>query len=556
MKELTSVEQLERRLRWLMLLRVITTTALLSTTIVVQFRQSGGGADDALTALYALIGFIYFLTFIYAVVLPRLAGILVQAHVQIGGDILITTCVIYLTGGMESVFSFMYILAVINAGILLKMRGALITASLSSISYGALLDLHYYRYITPYLTRFYYFDFFRPSDVLNMILVNMAAYYLVAFLTGYLSRQLEESRIKLRESQHDLERLEDLNESIVQSIDSGLITLSDRGDIHSFNFAAERITGLALGQVRGRHYKWLFPDLDISIPSHREPAATTAINYTYQRPDGEYLFLNIEPLGLRDRDGKTWGRLLVFKDDTHLKRMEDEVKRVEKLAAVGEMAAGIAHEIRNPLASMSGSLQLLEHDLQGDEPSGRLMTILRREMDRLNLIVTDFLQFARPRSGNLVVIDLTEALEDILRMFSPRIDQEAKIRIETHFTNRLHIWFDENQFDQIIWNLLRNAVESMPEGGVLRLSTRLLEEQPPFAVVAIMDTGIGIADEDLKCIFDPFFTTKDGGSGLGLSIVFRILENHGGRIEVKSEKNGGTTFQVYLPLAEDGSPAA
>lgn len=530
-----------------MLFRVVTTTFLLGTTFVVQFRHVGNVSDEALTALYSLIASLYFLTVLYALVLPRLAREDTQANIQISGDILITTVVIYLTGGLESTFSFMYILAIINAGILLKIRGAVVAASLSAILYGALLDLHYYRYINPYLTRFSYLDHYRATDILNTILVNMGAFYLVAILSGYLSKQTEESRQKLAESQFDLARLEDLNESIIQSIDSGLVTLGSRGEILSCNPAAERITGIPFNQVRGESYLELFPGLNLPTDVGSGPNAVPLWNWTYHGRDGRELYLDMGLLQLRDRSGEHWGRLLVFQDRTALRRMEAEVERIERLAAIGELAAGIAHEIRNPLASMSGSFQMLEADLPQDGDRSRLMAIIKREMDRLNHIVNDFLLFARPRFGKPAPVNLSRIVEDNLKMFQNQVGPKDGITIIAKVTPEVWIHFDQAHLEQIMWNLLRNAKEAMPGGGNLTVAVDKSEQYADMAQVVVADTGTGIPSGDLNKIYDPFYTTKEGGNGLGLSIIHRILEDGKGRIEVGSKEDEGTTFTVYLP---------
>lgn len=539
-----------RRLKWLMFIRVVTTTFLLGTTIVVQFRHVGAATGEALAALYALIGTIYFLTFIYAVILPKLMGETPQAYVQIAGDVIITTGVIYLTGGIESTFSFMYILAIINSGIMLRIRGAVITASISSIAYGAMLDLHYFNYIHPYLTRFTFLDFHRPADILNTILVNMAAFYLVAFLSGYLSKQAEESKEQLAVGREHMRRLEKMNENIVQSIDSGLATLGAGGEILTFNIAAEKITRLKFSEIRGRHYSEVFEELELSSDPFTGRAPGETWDWTYSRGDGEKLYLEMGLQALIDDSGYQWGRLLVFKDKTRIKKMEEDVKRVERLAAIGEMAAGIAHEIRNPLASMSGSLQMLQQEMDGDSDQKLLMNIVLREADRLNLIITDFLAFARPRIGAPSPLDLSRTVKENLSIFECQEHVGNKVEIIESILPGVWVLFDKHQFEQVMWNLLKNAVEAMPDGGRLSIKVTVSGDERPMAVVSVEDTGGGISGEDLSRVFDPFFTTKDSGTGLGLSIVHRIIESGGGRIIVSSNPGRGTRFVIHLPLAD------
>lgn len=553
MENSKSEQNLVGQLRWLMIFRVITTTFLLGTTIIVQWRQPGRAYDTALIALYALIGSTYFLAVIYAVILPRFMTPTVQAYTQIIGDIIITTMVIYLTGGFESIFSFMYILAVINAGILLKTRGGMIAASMSVIFFGSLLDLHYYNYIHPYYTRSIHQAqvFFQPADVLFKILINGIAFYLVAVLTGYLSQQVEESRLKLAAKESDFERLERLNESIIQSIDSGLMTLGSQGEILSLNPVGERITGLNYLKVRGRPYAEIFPQLKIPDDPGSGQVRRRSWSMIFNRDDGQEFFLELALLGLRDQSGADSGRLLVFQDKTRIHQMEEEVKRIEKLAMVGELAAGIAHEIRNPLASLSGSFQMLEADIQGRPDQERLLDIIRREMDHLSHIVNDFVMFARPRSGGAARIDLSRIVEDNLKMFERQAGLDDRIKIAGDIRPGVRVLVDPHQLEQVMWNLLHNAIEAMPDGGRLTVKVGVSPDDSGSAEITVKDTGQGIDPDDLPRIFDPFFTTKARGSGLGLSIVFRILEENGGKISVFSQPGHGAAFTVHLPLSEE-----
>ncbi|MBU2551074.1 MAG: PAS domain S-box protein [Proteobacteria bacterium] len=548
MKEERQESSLGRQLRLLMFFRVVTTTFLLGTTVVIQLREAESVQDPTLTALYVLIVSVYLLTFIYALVLPRFLSETGQAYIQIAGDILWTTWVIYLTGGLESTFSFMYILAVINSGILLEIRGAVLAASLSSIAYGLLLDLQFYGYIHPFLTRFGHPYFFRAADVLNKILVNMGAFYLVGVLSGYLARQMTESREKLAAQQTDLDRLTGLNESIVESIESGLMTLGLNGDVLFLNPAAERITGWRFAQIRGRPYRTVFPELNLDERENLPPGQTSYFYWTYHRSDGEELYLEGALTNIEDPVGSVWAHLLVFQDKTRIRRMEAEVKRVEKLALVGEMAASIAHEIRNPLASMSGSFQMLKAEYETESDRKRLLAIIGRELARLNNLVNDFLMFARPHPGVPAPVDLARLIEDNLRMFTNQAGQKGEIRIELDLQPGLMVYFDPHHLEQIMWNLLKNAAEAMPGGGVLYLTTGQDEEFPDSAVLAVGDTGPGIDPKDLPHIFDPFYTTKERGSGLGLSIVCRILEGGGGRIEADSRPGQGAWFTIFLPV--------
>ena len=550
-KIVDDVKSLAGKLRWLMFFRVVTTAFLLGTTVVVQYRDESGLANEGLVALYVLIGTVYFVTFLYALLLPKFFGHIQQAYIQIFGDVLINTVVIYLTGGLESAFSFMYILTIINAGVLLQIRGAVLVASLSAIVYGTLIDLHYYRYIEPYLTRFSYLVYYQAKDILTTLVVNMGAFYLVAILSGYLSKQAEESRIKLAVRQAELERLENLNENIIQSIESGLMTLGSAGEILSFNRAAERITGFAFDRVRARPYTAVFPDLVLPATMTERNKQSQVWDWIHKTSEGKELSLELGLYALRDSSGLAWGRLLVFEDKTRIRQMEEDVRRIERLALVGELAAGIAHEIRNPLASISGSFQMLEAEVESLDDRKRLLNIIKRELERLNHIINDFLMFARPRSGKPEPVDLSAAVEDNLRMFEHQVGPDKDIQLIKNISPSILVFFDRPHLEQIMWNLLRNASDAMPGGGKISVSVYRPDDYPDMGAVSVNDTGRGISPKDLPKIYDPFFTTKDGGCGLGLSIVYRTLESAGGRIEVISSEDGGTSFTVYIPIYDD-----
>jgi len=536
------------RLSLLMFFRVLVITFLLGATLIVQLREPFLTADVSLTGLYALIITVYLATFIYALLLPRLVPVAVQAYIQSIGDVFMTTVIIYLTGGIESIFSFVYILAIINASFVLYRRGALIMASLAIILYGVVLDLQYYQYITPAYSRGLYTGPYWAMEIFYRILINMVAFYMVAYLSGYLSQQAEETRRKLAARESDLKRLERLNESVIQSIDAGLMTLEADGGILSLNPAAARITGRSEEEVRRRPYSEIFPRLEMSGRANPAETPDRPLLLTYERPDGRLLWLEMSMMDLKDQAGSPAGKLLVFQDRTHIHQMEEEVKRVEKLAAVGELAAGIAHEIRNPLASMSGSIQMLEAELKGKPGQEPLMKIIRREMDRLEHIVHDFLLFARPRTARPCRLDLTQAVEDLVRDFNRQAPMD-KVRLEVDQARSVFVHFDPYQLEQILWNLLKNAQEAVEDGGEVTVRVDCEASVPPRARIRVQDTGPGISAQHTPYIFDPFFTTKEDGTGLGLSIISRIVEQSGGHIKVMSRPGAGTTFTVLLPLS-------
>jgi two-component system sensor histidine kinase PilS (NtrC family) len=227
--------------------------------------------------------------------------------------------------------------------------------------------------------------------------------------------------------------------------------------------------------------------------------------------------------------------------------MEEQVKRVEKLAAIGEMASGLAHEIKNPLAALSGSIQYLREDIPYDPDRDRLMDIILREADRIGALVNDFLMFARPQPGKIKMVDLEAALKEILNVFTTDTRRNRRITVSSHLTKALFIEIDPEHLRQVIWNLLLNADEAIEGEG--RIDVRMALSDKTHVCITITDTGSGMTEETMRSIFDPFFTAKPKGTGLGLSIVQRIITSYNGLIDVQSRLDQGTTFTIKLPRA-------
>lgn len=565
--ELTlSRTELSGRLQKLMFLRVIFVSLLLGASVFVQVQDTKTHFGSIQAYHYLLIAVIYFLTFAYAVFLKHLKNLTAFAYGQLVLDAVVVTAIIYTTGGIESIFSFLYILTIINGSIILYRKGGMITASCCSILYGLMLDLHYYGVIEPIGGRVDYSAGYQSSYILYLIVVNIAAFYLVAFLSSYPSEQARKSRSELKAKQADLVKLEALNEWIIRSIKSGLITLDDQGSIILFNPAAEEIFGLKAGEAIGKNIRTLLPFLN----GHLENRAAHPgfIDLPFLRGDGRKLFLRcfVSPLSLPD--GVQGGQIFFFQDVTELKRIEEEMKRVEGLALIGQLAAAIAHEIRNPMASISGSIQMLKESLDMDDVRNRLMDIVLREINRLNSLISDFLVFARPKEAKIESFDVGLLILDSLELFKNSNKWTEKIRLETDLQESLRIQSDPEQLRQILWNLFLNAAEAMTRGGVLHISTGTLPPQgdngarKPMARITIRDTGAGFSKRALQHLFNPFFTTKEGGSGLGLATVKRIVDGLKGTVTGRNHPAGGAEINVYLdpslslpePVLEPGPP--
>jgi two-component system sensor histidine kinase PilS (NtrC family) len=561
------------KIQWLMLFRVAMITVLLGSTLIVNASSEEPFADAGSLALLGLIVGTYLLTIGYAILLPRLRDHTTFAFVQLLGDQMTTLALVLLTGGVESVFNFMLALTVMNGAILLFRKGAWAAAivSVGLIVFIAARDW----VLVPSSTA-------TPAAVRALVqwgVTNVSAVLLVALLAGYLSELLQAAGQRLQSQSVDLEQLRTLNQHILSSLQSGLLSHTFDGRVIYFNQAAERITGLRADDVLFHDVRRVFGRLPmqspersadpspVDTPSRDTGAALSRWEEVFERPDGQTRILGMSRSPLVDPDGTQHGAVIVFQDLTPLRQLEQQIRRSEKFAAIGKMAAGIAHEIRNPLASISGSIQMLQRTQAMDATNKRLMDIVTREIDRLNALITDFLKFARPAPPELARVRLAQLLQEVVEVFrymqtqsegGPRYDVDVQIG------ESIEVVVDPRQIKQVLWNLLNNAVEAMPQGGLVQVSgTAVGPAGAPDEVVElkISDPGVGIPAEHLGRIFDPFFTTKSKGSGLGLALVHRIVEEHGGQIDVTSEPDRGTTFTLRLPsvgrppLPRQGSPS-
>ncbi len=549
------------KIQWLMFFRAVVVTVLLGATAIFQIKESQVLRYAPPVYLYLLIGFTYALTLIYALLLRWVKRLKAFAYGQILGDVFFVTLLIYLTGGIESIFSWVYLLSIFSASTILYRRGGLLVASASSILYGTLLDLEFYQVIVPLGNRALPPLAFRSSFVFYLIAMNMVAFYLVAILSAYLSEQVRQKDEELKKRMIDYKELERLYKHIVQNVTSGLITVDDAGRVTSINRTAEEITDYRLEEVYGEEIGVLFPELLDWCQSNRwfpeqgwGKLRFSRCEAKFQKKDGTMLALGFSGSPLKDSRDQEIGSILIFQDLTKLREMEEDLKRADRLAAIGALAAGMAHEVRNPLASISGSIEILKEEMGNSPRHQHLMGIILREVGHLNSLIADFLLFARPSSPGKDLFHLNGVVQDILKVFANSPDCHPGIRLVTNFHDELSMRGDPQPIKQVFWNLFINAAQAMPQGGELRVELRrfsppsALFGEPARGEISVSDTGFGIGENEIDKIFDPFFTTKENGTGLGLSIVHSIVESYGGRIAVRSQTGRGTTFTIILPI--------
>jgi len=551
-----------------MVSRVIVITLLLSIILFIQFKKGVGLFITPNNFIYYFISLTYLITLIYVPFLNRIKDVPKFAFIQHIVDVFLITLLIYLTGGIESFFVIAYIFSIISGSIILYKRGAYFVASMSSIAYGAFLDLEYYGLIHPMYNSLSSGYDYSSSYVLYRISVYVVAFFVVAFLSSHLAEELRRKRGELIQKQDDYERLEAFNRDIVQSLDSGLLTIDSRGKITSFNKTAQKILELKPEELEQGQIQRLFPDIDEALFSLTEnsPTANPYQRYetTFVDKTGKTLYLGFSISPLRDNNDQVTGKTFIFQDITRFKEMEEQVKRSDRMATIGEFAAGIAHEIRNPLTSLSGSIQVLKEDLELKGANRHLMDIILRESERLNNLITDFLLFAQPSRINKEKVDIGDLIDQTLRLFENSPGHNRAIKIVKDLKKKIFLLGDPHQLKQLFWNLFINAAQIMPNGGELRVNLETVNahgtsnplkgarkgEVAPFAKISVSDSGDGIKPEEKEKIFEPFFTTKEGGTGLGLAIVHRIVENHEGFISVISQLHKGATFDIFLPIGE------
>jgi two-component system sensor histidine kinase PilS (NtrC family) len=522
--------------------------ALASLGIALALDTTVGDVDaPGRRGLYGTVAFAFLATAFYGMVLPRIQRPRRFAALNIATDIAIVSALVNFSGGPDSVFGFLYVLVAVYGALLFDRRGALITACLGVLAYGGVLLLGG---STPTLA------------VLFMLwAVHAGAIVLAAALASFLA-------VELRQRTSDLQLLTNLHERTVESLKSGLLTAGRDGRITSFNPEAERITGVASASAIGQDVEELFPGIrDLALAPAGDDSAQGRFRAPYYNRLGEDLHLGIAAYILKDARGAPSGHVMIFQDVTDVVEMEGELRRSERLAAVGELSASIAHEIRNPLAAISGSVQMLKREadtLGGTVEASRLMGIVLRETDRLNHLVTDFLQYARPGPLRIEPVSLETVVGEVLEVFGSIVPEN--LRVELNVPRALAVRADAAQLRQLLWNLALNACQAMPEGGILSLEARAaaeptpqearsarrseLEEKKTWVEIAVRDQGVGIPPEALDHVFDPFFTTKPEGSGLGLATVHRIVEEHGGSIRLESLVDRGTAIRIWLPRAE------
>lgn len=544
---LMHVSERESQLRWLMTLRVVIVTTLLICVFSIELLLR---PELSLRPLFTLAAIAYGMVLLYGMLDRWISGTRLFAMIQLFGDASLITVFVGMTGGLDSPMSFLYLLPISVASMLLYRSGGIATALICWAHYGALV--------------FWGPEYWpagmssvpapRPETdrVIYFLVAHLVALVAVALLSSYLSERLRTQGRELDERRGALARLQALNENIVSSINSGLITTDSHGTINFMNRGGSEILERGSCEVEGLGAMELFRlDADFLLEIKRQLLVSRRFRFEewFATPAGRKIFLGIAVSNLHDKTGRPLGLIFIFQDLTDIQALENEVRLKERMAALGEMAAGMAHELRNPLAAISGSVQYLKGDLQLKGEQLELMEIILRESERLDHAIRDFLTFAKPGAFAPSPTDLVKLVEDQLKLLGKSHELTKRHRLVTVFEERSVICeVDANRIKQVFWNLATNALKAMPDGGTLSIAVRRFGEER--IEIRFSDTGVGMDAELQLRYFQPFSSSFSEGTGLGAAIVYRLVEEHGGRIQVDSREGEGTSVSVVLPQSQ------
>jgi two-component system sensor histidine kinase PilS (NtrC family) len=547
---------LQAWLSWVIKIRFVIITLVFAINYAV-YTLVGSPANPSSIKYLAIAVVLWYVLGLFYLIYNQLSrDFLLQAYLQIYSDIAVITAIVHVTGDLDSNYFSLYLVSIIVASILLPRPRAFLVAAVSFVFMGSLLEIAYLPSLYPQITRHYpVFGFLTTSSVVAVdlgtlqvkIFVSLLGFFAVAYLSSYLAESLRKAGEELRDKTGQVASLQAFNENIIKSMRNGLITTDLDGRITELNPAGAAILGRDPSELNGKPIMVIFYGLQTAEGQWREPSTVgTRQEITYLHPGGEQRVLGITASPLVVPESGVIGCVYNFQDLTEEKRRESEYRAKDRLATLGHMAAGIAHEIRNPLASIAGSVKVLQSLAQLDEDQSKLITIVSRESERLNKLVSDFLLYSRDQRFEFREVDLKNLLEETLLLVEHHPQFLSNCRVDRQFARYpVTAWVDADKMRQVFWNICDNSLKAMPHGGTLTAEIGNVSES--MARVVLADTGAGLIDNQLERLFEPFQSGFSDGTGLGLAIVYQIIRGHNGRIHVKSQPGQGAQFLIDLP---------
>jgi two-component system, NtrC family, sensor histidine kinase PilS len=540
---------LKNHIQWLLFFRVLFLSLMLGISVLLQTKTSSIFFPPLQYLAYFIAG-IYLFTILSAMVIRKIQCYSRFGYLQIALDTLLVTLLVFSTGGSQSVFTVVYFFPILMGAFMLFRRGSLLFAALSTLLFGSLLLIEYGGYASRFLQSY-------PSHLANLQMllhyftVYSLTFFLVAILSSMLSSRLQKTEAALFQTANDYYLLSFLYKQIFDDINTGIITVDADNRVTSFNPAVERITGYGAEEILGQELSRAFPGLK-KLPLHDERRQMAAI----PKKNGESIPVGYSCSRLNSPENDKNGFVYTLQDLSQIKKMEAQVQQAEKMATIGEMAAGIAHELRNPLAAISGAVQLLDRETRDDSVNKRLFGIILRESDRLDRTINEFLLFSKPVKPKKERFSLRALAWEAMEILGHDPDWNPALTLDLEIEPDLDCWADPELVRQVLLNLLANSINACrntARGQILLRARETAAENKGTAkaalVLEVVDNGPGIPENIREKIFEPFFTTRETGTGLGLAIVRQIVHSHGGKISLADNHPKGTIFSVTLPLA-------